>query len=78
MAFTVLVVAFETTVGLLILHRRSARFGIVISLAWLAVLIPFLNGYGLVNVVLIAALAPLLRYDYDRSGPGTIAIRRKR
>ena len=76
-AFTFLVAAFEITVGLLIVHRRSARFGIVISLAWLAVLIPFLNGYGLVNVVLIAALAPLLRYDYDRSGPGPIAIRRK-
>jgi hypothetical protein len=49
----------------------------VISLAWLAVLIPFLDGYGLVNMVLIAALAPLLRYDYYSSGPA-IAIRRKR
>ena len=78
MAFTVLVVAVEITVGLLILRRRSARFGIVISLAWLAVLIPFLNGYGLVNVVLIAALAPLLHYDYDSDSPGPIAIRRKR
>ena len=78
MAFTLLVAAFEVTVGLLILRRRTARVGIVISLAWLAVLIPFLDGYGLVNVVLIAALAPLLRYDYDRSGPGPIAIRRKR
>lgn len=42
----------------------------MISLAWLAVLIPFLDGYGLVNMVLIAALAPLLRYDYYSSGPG--------
>ncbi len=78
MAFTLLVVAFEITVGLLILRRRTARIGIVISLAWLAVLIPFLDGYGLVNVVLIAALAPLLRYDYYSISPGPIAIRRKR
>jgi hypothetical protein len=64
MAFTLLVAAFELAVGILILRRRSARLGIVISLAWLGALIPFLDGYGLVNVVLIIALAPLLRYDY--------------
>jgi hypothetical protein len=60
MAFTLLVAAFEITVGLLILRRRTARVGIGISLGWLAVLIPFLDGYGTVNIVLIAALAPLL------------------
>lgn len=76
-AFTLLVASFEVTVGLLILRRRTARVGIVISLAWLAVLIPFLDGYGLVNVILIAALAPLLRHDYDSISPGPIAIRGK-
>jgi hypothetical protein len=35
------------------------------------VLIPFLDGYGLVNIVLIAALVPLLRYDYDSIRPRT-------
>jgi hypothetical protein len=67
MAFTLLVAAFEITVGLLILSRRTARVGIGISLGWLAVLIPFLAGYGLVNIVLLAALVPLLRYDYDHT-----------
>src|SRR5690242_1934720 len=76
MPFTLMVAAFEITVGVLILHRRTARFGIVISLAWLGVLIPFLDGYGLVNVVLIGALLPLLRYDYYISSPAPIVIRR--
>jgi hypothetical protein len=78
MAFTLLVAAFEITVGLLILRRRTARVGIGISLGWLAVLIPFLDGYGLVNIVLIAALLPLLRYDYDNISPGHIGVRRRR
>jgi hypothetical protein len=42
------------------------------------VLIPFLDGYGLVNIVLIAALVPLLRYDYDSISPGHIGVRRRR
>ena len=78
MAFTVLVAAFEITVGLLILRRRTARVGIAISLAWLAVLIPFLDGYGLVNIVLLAALLPLLRYDYDSISPEHLGVRRRR
>jgi hypothetical protein len=73
-----LVAAFEITVGLLILRRRTARVGIGISLGWLAVLIPFLDGYGTVNIVLIAALAPLLCYDYDSISPGHIGVRRRR
>ena len=32
---------------------------------------------GLVNVILIAALAPLLRHDYDSISPGPVAIRGK-
>jgi hypothetical protein len=32
----------------------------VISLAWLAVLIPFLDGYGLVNMVLIGLVNMVL------------------
>jgi hypothetical protein len=47
-------------------------------LGWLAVLIPFLDGYGTVNIVLIAALAPLLCYDYDSISPGHIGVRRRR
>ena len=68
-AFTYLVAAFEVAVGLLILNRRTARLGILISLGWLVVLIPFLDRYGLANVVLIAALVPLLWRDFHPSAP---------
>ena len=66
-AFTLLVVGFEVVVGLLILSRRTARLGVIISLAWLAALVPFLGSYGLVNVALIPAVALLLRRSYDRT-----------
>jgi hypothetical protein len=56
-------------VGLLILNRRTARLGILISLVWLVVLIPFLGHYGLANVVLIAALVPLLWRDFHPTAP---------
>jgi hypothetical protein len=68
-AFTYLVAAFEVVVGLLILNRRTARLGILISLGWLVVLIPFLGHYGLANVVLIAALVPLLKRDFHPTTP---------
>jgi len=63
------VAAFEVVVGLLILDRRTARLGILISLGWLVVLIPFLDRYGLANVVLIAALVPLSWRDFHPAAP---------
>jgi hypothetical protein len=59
--FAVLVVAFEFVTAVLLLSRRHAHIGLVLSLGWLAALIPFLGWYALANVVLLLALVPLVR-----------------
>jgi hypothetical protein len=59
--FAVLVVVFEFVTAALLLSRRHAHIGLVLSLGWLAALIPFLGWYALANVVLLVVLAPLVR-----------------
>lgn len=78
-AFIGVVVAFEMLVGTLLLSRGArVRWGLWAALAWLVGLLPFLGIYGLANVVLGAAMIPLLRRRYDRSAREVLAPRRRR
>lgn len=62
------VVAMEAVVGALILSKgMRARAGLGASMAWLVGLIPFLGWYAVVNVLLTAALVPVVRREYPRS-----------
>jgi hypothetical protein len=69
--FAVLVVCFELATAVLLLVPRYARIGWVLSLGWLAALIPFLGWYALANVILLALLVPLARRSYRRDHPPT-------
>lgn len=64
---TLLVIAFEFAVGSLIVSRsRWTRRAIQAAVLWHVALIPFLSFYAIVNVVVAAAIALLLRRDYLR------------
>lgn len=62
---TLLVIAFEFAVGSLIISRsRWTRRAIQAAVTWHVALIPFLSFYAIVNIVVAAAIALLLRRDY--------------
>jgi hypothetical protein len=65
---TAMVIAFELTTGILLLGRgRLVRAGLFVAVVWHLALIPFLSFYAIVNLVLAAAIARLLRYDFPHS-----------
>lgn len=81
---TAAVIVFEFVTGTLVLSRgRWTRLGIAAAVGWHVVLIPFLSVYAIVNVVLAAAIAVLLRYDYPPRTDGQVhggragAVRRR-
>ena len=67
--FGLLVVAYEVTIALMMLSRgRYAKWGLIGGIVFLIGITP-LGIWTLANPVLAAAMATLLRRDYDRSLP---------
>jgi hypothetical protein len=65
---TVLLVAFEVGVALLVLSTgRRVRLGLLAAVAFMVGLAPLLSWYELANVPLVALALLLLGRDYDRS-----------
>ena len=65
---TVLLVAFEVSVALLVLSTgRRVRLGLLAVVAFMVGLAPLLSWYELANVPLVALALLLLGRDYDRS-----------
>jgi hypothetical protein len=65
---TVLLVAFEVGVALLVLSTgRRVRLGLLAAVAFMVGLAPLLSWYELGNVPLVALALLLLARDYDRS-----------
>ena len=66
--FTVLLVAFEVGVAVLVLSKgRRVRVGLLAAVAFMIGLAPFMSWYELANVPLVAWALALLARDYDRS-----------
>ena len=66
--FTVLLVAFEVGVVVLVLSKgRRVRVGLLAAVAFMIGLAPFMSWYELANVPLVAWALALLARDYDRS-----------
>jgi hypothetical protein len=66
--FTVLLVAFEVGVAVLVLSKgRRVRLGLLAAAAFMIGLAPLLSWYELANVPLVALALLLLGRDYDRS-----------
>jgi hypothetical protein len=67
--FTLLLIAFELTVALLLLGKgRAVKLGLVAAIAFQLAVIPGVAAYGLVNLPVVAVQALLLRQNFDRSG----------
>jgi hypothetical protein len=65
---TVLLVAFEVGVAVLVLSRgRRVRVGLLAAVAFVIGLAPFMSWYELANVPLVVWALALLARDYDRS-----------
>jgi hypothetical protein len=65
---TVLLVAFEVGVALLVLSKgRRVRLGLLVAIAFMLGLAPLMSWYELGNVPLVALALLLLGRDYDRS-----------
>jgi hypothetical protein len=68
MPFTLLLIAFELAVGLLILGTgRAVKLGLLAAIVFQLTIIPGLGAYGLVNLPVAAIQAWLLRKNFDRS-----------
>lgn len=68
MPFTVLLIAFEVGVAVLVLSKgRRVRLGLLAALGFMIGLAPFVSWYALANVPLAAWVLLLLGWDYDRS-----------
>jgi hypothetical protein len=66
--FTVLLVAFEVGVAVLVLSKgRRVRVGLLAAVAFMIGLAPLMSWYELANVPLVAWALALLARDYDRS-----------
>jgi hypothetical protein len=66
--FTVLLIAFEVGVALLVLSKsQRVRLGLLAAIAFQIGLAPLLSWYELGNVPLVAWALLLLARDYDRS-----------
>jgi hypothetical protein len=67
-SFTVLLVAFEVGVAILVLSKgRRVRVGLLAAVAFMIGLAPLMSWYELANVPLVAGALALLARDYDRS-----------
>jgi hypothetical protein len=68
--FTLLLIAFEVTVALLMLGKaRAVKPGLLAAIVFQLALIPGLGLYGLVNIPVAAGQVWLLRHDFDRTVP---------
>lgn len=68
MPFTLLLIAFELAVTVFVLARgKAVKFGLLAAIIFELALIPGVAVYGLVNLVLAAGQALLLRRTYPRS-----------
>jgi hypothetical protein len=66
--FTLLLIAFELTVALLILGRGTAvRLGLAAAILFQLAVILVVGAYGLVNLPVVAVQVLLLRSTFDRS-----------
>jgi hypothetical protein len=66
--FTVLLIAFEAAVALLVLSKgRHVRFGLLAAITFQLALAPMMSWYELGNVPLVAWALLLLARDYPRS-----------
>jgi hypothetical protein len=66
--FTVLLVAFEAGVAVLVLAKgRQVRLGLLAAIAFMVGLAPLMSWYELGNVPLVALSLALLARDYDRN-----------
>ncbi len=66
--FTLLLIAFELAVALLVLSKGVAvRLGLIAGIVFQLAVIPGVAAYGLVNLPVVAAQALLLRTTFDRS-----------
>jgi hypothetical protein len=67
-AITVLLIAFEVGVAVLVLSKgRQVRIGLLAAIAFMIGLAPLMSWYELANVPLVAGALALLARDYDRS-----------
>jgi hypothetical protein len=63
-----LVVVFEFVAGILLLSKRkTVRWGLIGTAAWILFVTPAMGWYTLFSPVLLIIPALLLRFDYDRS-----------
>lgn len=66
--FVFLLIAFEATVGVLLLVRGAAvRLALLAALAFYVVLIPVLREYGLANLPFLVLALTLLRHEYPEA-----------
>jgi hypothetical protein len=76
--FTLLLVAFEVGVAVLVLSRgRRVRVGLLAAVAFMIGLAPLMSWYELANLPLVAWALALLTRDYDRSLPDLVRRQRR-
>jgi hypothetical protein len=76
--FTLMLIAFELAIALLILSKGTAvKIGLIAAILFQLAVIPGVAAYGLVNLPVVAVQALLLRASFERSVPELLRGRRR-